>query len=85
MLLEEEKDILINNIETIIDQYSLSKKNKDAYVKLRNDYNENPLPILLFVLQVYSFQNMIRFNQKQLMNVPVGNNEFNIGTKKKNL
>ena len=26
MLLEEEKDILINNIETIIDQYSLSKK-----------------------------------------------------------
>ena len=83
MLLEEEKDILINNIETIIDQYSLSKKNKDAYVKLRNDYNENPLPILLFVLQVYSFQNMIRFNQKQLMNVPVGNNEFNIGTKKR--
>ncbi|WP_222149426.1 DNA adenine methylase [Staphylococcus haemolyticus] len=28
MLLEEEKDILINNIETIIDQYSLSKKIK---------------------------------------------------------
>ncbi len=26
---------------------------------------------------------MIRFNQKQLMNVPVGNNEFNIGTKKR--
>ena len=37
----------------------------------------------MYVLQIYAFQNMIRFNQKHQMNTPVGNNEFNEGTKER--
>lgn len=76
LLLNNRPEILITNVKKIIEKYKLKKKNKEAFISLRDDYNNDKIPLLLFVLQIYSFQNMIRFNSKQLFNTPVGNNEF---------
>ncbi len=81
MLIEKEKESLIIEIEKVIAKFNLSKKNKEAYLNLRNHYNSlDNSSLILFVLQIYAFQNMIRFNNSKKMNTPVGNNEFNLGT-----
>ncbi|MDA3077076.1 DNA adenine methylase [Campylobacter sp. JMF_04 NA10] len=54
----------------------LSKYNKDGFLKLRKDYNEKPNDIKLFVLILYGFNHYLRFNSKNLFNVPVGKMDF---------
>ena len=55
-----------------------SKYNKGAYLKLRQDYNKNKDNILLlYLLLIYGFNHMIRFNSKGDFNLPVGNVDFN--------
>ncbi len=55
-----------------------SKYNKDAYLRMRKDYNENKDNVLLlYLLLVYGFNHMIRFNSKGDFNLPVGNVDFN--------
>lgn len=55
-----------------------SKYNKNAYLKMRDDYNKNKGNILLlYVLLIYGFNHMIRFNAKGDFNLPVGNVDFN--------
>jgi adenine-specific DNA-methyltransferase len=62
----------------------LKKKARSEYLSLRDYYNNvDKSSINLFTLQIYAFQNMIRFNSSQKMNTPVGNNEFNEGTKER--
>lgn len=53
--------------------------NRDAYLKLRADYNSKiaPPPLDLFILLIHGFNRMIRFNQNGNFNVPVGNLDFN--------
>jgi adenine-specific DNA-methyltransferase len=73
-------EVIIQEIKSIVKEFDLSKKNKMQYLLLRQNYNfVEKSPIKLFVLQIYAFQNMIRFNSKLKMNTPVGNNEFSIG------
>ena len=68
---------LVNEVELRIEKFALKKKNKEAYLKFRDFYNnKQKTPLNLFVLQIYSFQNMIRFNNSFEMNTPVGNNEY---------
>ena len=77
MLVNTESEEIIRQVEEIVKTYGLVKKNKDAYNRLREHYNEDEkTAINLFVLQIYAFQNMIRFNSSQKMNTPVGNNEY---------
>lgn len=84
MLVNNNADQIIHQVEDIVKQYGLKKKEKEAYIQLRTHYNEvEKTPINLFVLQIYAFQNMIRFNSKQKMNTPIGNNEYNEGTKER--
>lgn len=73
MLLNADKDELIANIIDTVDHFGLEKGNKEAYLKYRAYYNENKTPLNLFVLQMYCFQNQLRFNQKHDFNTPVGN------------
>lgn len=73
MLLNTDKNKLIADIIEIIDRFGLEKGNKEAYLKYRSYYNENKCPLNLFVLQMYCFQNQLRFNQKHDFNTPVGN------------
>lgn len=55
-----------------------SKYNKEAYLKMRDDYNKNKEnTLLLYVLLIYGFNHMIRFNAKGDFNLPVGNVDFN--------
>lgn len=59
-----------------------AKFNRDAYSALRADYNEGACSdfLLLYVLLVYGFNRMIRFNNKGEFNLPVGNVDFNQNT-----
>ncbi len=71
-LLENEKAIEVDLVKAIIKNYGLTKAGKEAYLKLREDYNAIPTVEKLFVLHMYSFQNMIRFNNNQKFNTPIG-------------
>ena len=84
MLITKDSNELINDINDIVNRFELKKKAKDEYIALREHYNNNDnSPLNLFTLQIYAFQNMIRFNNSKKMNTPVGNNEFNEGTRER--
>lgn len=52
--------------------------NKEAYMSLRNDFNLNKNDMmLLYMLLIYGFNRMLRFNAKGDFNLPVGNVDFN--------
>lgn len=55
-----------------------SKYNKESYSKLREDYNNNQSNTdLLYLLLIYGFNHMIRFNKQGKFNLPVGNVDWN--------
>lgn len=52
--------------------------NKESYLKLRDDYNNDQSKTeLLYLLLVYGFNHMIRFNRSGKFNLPVGNVDWN--------
>ena len=76
----------IKMIEKIINEYDLSKENKEGYLKLRNNYNDgNKEWYVFYTLLAYSFNNQIRFNKKGEFNMPFGKgrSSFNPTLKKK--
>lgn len=54
-----------------------AKYNKEAYNKMRDDFNESKCITLLYLLIIYGFNHMIRFNSSGKFNLPVGNVDFN--------
>lgn len=56
-----------------------AKYNKDAFSKMKNDFNlaKEKSPYILYLLLIYGFNRMLRFNSKGLYNVPVGNVDYN--------
>ena len=55
-----------------------AQMNKIGYKKLKEDYNNDKNDMLkLYVLLIYGFNHMIRFNKKGDFNLPVGNVDFN--------
>ncbi|MDO9567276.1 MAG: Dam family site-specific DNA-(adenine-N6)-methyltransferase [Candidatus Desulfaltia sp.] len=53
--------------------------NKEGYIKLRdcvNNYKKND-PLILYILLIYGFNRMLRFNGDGKFNLPVGNVDFN--------
>lgn len=68
---------MLSEIQSYIDNYSLTKENKKGYLEFRTDYNshlkENKSnPMELFALICYGFNNQIRFNSKGEFNMPFG-------------
>lgn len=55
-------DVIVKNIEMIIDNYKLTKQNKDGFNLLRQQYNADKNPLVLYVLICFSFNHLIRFN-----------------------
>lgn len=52
--------------------------NKDAYLKMREDFNADKSDIArLYLLLIYGFNRFLRFNAKGDFNLPVGNVDFN--------
>ncbi len=55
-----------------------SRYNKEAYLKMRKDFNQDKKDFLcLYLLLIYGFNHMIRFNGRGDFNLPVGNVDFN--------
>ncbi|MDD2446179.1 MAG: Dam family site-specific DNA-(adenine-N6)-methyltransferase [Tissierellia bacterium] len=54
-----------------------AKYNKDGYWKMRDSYNNSNDVKLLYLLLIYGFNHMIRFNNNGKFNLPVGNVDFN--------
>ena len=55
-----------------------AKYNKAAYMKLRSDFNRDKDDmVLLYMLLIYGFNRMLRFNARGDFNLPVGNVDFN--------
>ena len=74
----------IRMIEETINEYSLSKENKEGYLELRSYYNEgNKDWYVLYTLLAYSFNNQVRFNKKGEFNTPFGKRSFNSALKQK--
>ena len=60
----------------------LANYNKNAFLKLRKDYNKKLNKgiedySLLYVLIIFSFNNQVRFNSRGEFNLPVGKRDFN--------
>jgi len=53
--------------------------NRDGYNKMRKDYNRSVTrdPRILYLLLIYGFNRMLRFNSHNDFNIPVGNVDFN--------
>jgi len=56
-----------------------AKFNKEGYEKLRTCVNEHKKndPLILYILLIYGFNRMLRFNGGGRFNLPVGNVDFN--------
>ena len=65
-------DELLNAIQMYISKYQLSKSNKEGFLRLRADYNQNPNPIALYALICHSFNYQFRFNSDLEYNNPFG-------------
>ena len=63
---------ILSDIKKLISKYDLDLENREGYNTLRNDYNENPEPVKLFVLTCYAFNHQIRFNNSHEFNTPFG-------------
>ena len=72
-LIEEDTDEVVKKIENVIEEYSLSKTNKDGFEKLRDDYNSGRNDwITLYTLMCHSFNHMFRFNSQHQYNSSFG-------------
>lgn len=71
-LIQEDKSDIIVVVEKCIEEYKLGKGLEEPYRVLRDTYNQVGGYIELFVLHMYAFQNLIRFNGNQKFNTPIG-------------
>jgi DNA adenine methylase Dam len=71
------EDVVFDTINTVMQAYSLDKKNREGYLRLRKVYNTSYSPVDLYVLVCHSFNNMFRLNGKGEFNVPFGKRTFN--------
>ena len=73
-------DYVISKIEEIIKKYKLSLTNKEGYLKLREDYNNEPYlripfePAMFYCLATHSFNYNIHINSSGKFSVPSGFN-----------
>ena len=75
-------DDIPDDLKALYPKTYFAKYNKESYVKLRADYNNSGTPDMatLYLLLVYGFNHMLRFNSKGKFNLPVGNVDFNLNT-----
>lgn len=71
-LMETNSEEVVKEVEYLIAKYQLEKGAREPYERLRDAYNELQKPVSLYVLHMYAFQNMIRFNSKHIFNTPIG-------------
>ena len=65
---------LLNQIDDIMEKYSLSKTNEEGFKQLREEYNQTRRLVDLYTLSCYSFNYQFRFNNNHEYNNPFGRN-----------
>lgn len=88
MFKSEDTSDLLTFIEKTINKYNLEKCNKEAYIRLREDYNKkyrgcDKAYWYLFVVILYGFQQQLRFNSNYEFNNPVGESGYSDSVKEK--
>ncbi len=72
------EDIVPRNLKMEYPKTYYAKFNNESYKMLRDQYNKNKDNILdLYLLLIYGFNRILRFNSKGDFNLPVGNVDFN--------
>lgn len=73
------KDIIPDILKRKHKKTYYARFNKDGYDKLRTFVNNNRKndPLILYLLLIYGFNRMLRFNGGGRFNLPVGNVDFN--------
>ena len=73
------KDIVPDSLKKEFKKTYYAKFNKKGYEKLRDCVNKNKKndPLILYILLIYGFNRMLRFNGNGGFNLPVGNVDFN--------
>jgi len=76
------ENVIPEDLKKIWRKTYYAKFNKDNYLKMRDYYNSSSKkdPLLLYILLIYGFNRMLRFNSKGEFNIPVGNIDFNVNT-----
>ena len=76
------KDIVPQKLKNEFKKTYYGIFNKEGYNKLKKDYNSGKANSLfhLYVLLIFGFNRMLRFNSKGEYNLPVGNVDFNKNT-----
>lgn len=72
-------DIIPQELKQTFKKTYFARFNKEAYAKMRDDFNQSPRKdmTLLYLLLIYGFNRMLRFNNNKNFNLPVGNVDFN--------
>lgn len=78
-MLKKRPDALME-ARRLVTEYGLNKENVDGYLKLRDDYNKDNDPLMLYVLLMHSFSNLNRTNDKGEYNVHFGARTLNKST-----
>ncbi len=75
-------DIIPEDIKKQYVKTYFARFNKEPYSRLREAYNNSDRKdvLMLYVLLIYGFNRMLRFNAKGDFNLPVGNVDFNSNT-----
>ncbi|MCK4663325.1 MAG: Dam family site-specific DNA-(adenine-N6)-methyltransferase [Bacteroidales bacterium] len=73
------KDIVPQSLKNEWKKTYYAKFNKTGFNKLKKDYNksEDKEVLILYLMLIYGFNRMLRFNSKGEYNLPVGNVDFN--------
>lgn len=71
---------LIEQIYQVINEYKLTKQNREGYNLLREEYNRSHSPLHLFILVCYGFNHQFRFNNQGEFNNPFGINRSSYNT-----
>lgn len=74
------KDIIPPELKQQYKKTYIAQFNKQQFNQLKTDYNNSKERniIELYVLLIYGFNRMLRFNSKNEYNLPVGNVDFNV-------
>ena len=84
-LISQRAEETILQIEKIIQEYNLSKTNKEGFEKLRDDYNSGKNDwITLYTLMCYSFNWQMRFNTQHKYNSSWGKDRSSFTDRQRN-
>lgn len=74
-----EEDTVPEKLKQQFPKTYFAEYNREGYGRLKEFYNsaDERNPLMLYVLLIYGFNRILRFNSKGFFNVPVGNVDFN--------